>query len=428
MARRPKIVVTGAGALCAAGKQPAEIWEAVRSGRSALSPIRQWNTTQWPRQVAGEIADLDPVALLKDRKIQKLIRRSDVFGLYAADQAIEGAGLSAYRETLNEMAAAAFNDRTGVYVGSGGGTYQSQHDYFPLLSTAAGDLYKFGEELGATVNPMWLLRTLPNNVLCHVGIRHGLKGPNACITNHSISGMLAIVEAMEGLRHGEADRSVAIAHDSPIEPQAILYCHQVGLLAEDTIRSFDARRDGSVFGEGGAALVLETEASAKRRKATMLGEVLGSGCTSDALGLLAIRDDGAALADAIRTALDDARMHPGAVGMIAAHANGTRQSDASEAAAILQVFGSTPPPVTGFKWAFGHLIAASGMLETVQALWALRERTVPGIVTLREIDPAFAQLPASAATRTPRSDVALVLSRGFGGTNAALVVRAGPSR
>ena len=148
------------------------------------------------------------------------------------------------------------------------------------------------------------------------------------------------------------------------------------------------------------------------------------------LALLAIagHPDGAALADAIRTALDDARLHPGAVGMIAAHANGTRQSDASEADAILRVFGSTPPPVTGFKWAFGHLIAASGILETVQTLWALRERTVPGIATLRELDPAFAQLPASAATRTPRSDVALVLSRGFGGTNAALVVRAGRTR
>ncbi len=80
---------------------------------------------------------------------------------------------------------------------------------------------------------MWLLQTLPNNVLCHVGIRHGLKGPNACITNHSVSGMLAIVEAMEGLRQGEADRAVAVGHDAPIEPQAILYCHRVGLLAQE---------------------------------------------------------------------------------------------------------------------------------------------------------------------------------------------------
>jgi 3-oxoacyl-[acyl-carrier-protein] synthase-1 len=428
MAGRPKIVVTGAGALCAAGKQPAQIWEAVRAGRSALSPIRQWDTTGWPRRIGGEIVDLDPVALLKDRKIQKFIRRSDVFGLYAADQAIEASGIIAHRDTLDEAAAAAFSDRTGVYVGSGGGTYQSQYDYFPLLTAAQGDLKTFGAQLADTVNPMWLLQTLPNNVLGHVGIRHGLKGPNACITNHSVSGMLAIVEAMEALRNEEADRAVAVGHDSPIEPQTILYCHRVGLLAEDTIRSFDARRDGSVFGEGAAALVLETEASAASRGATAVGEILGSGSSDDAQGLFAIREDGAGLAEAVREALEDARLNASDVGMIVAHANGTRQSDASEAAAILQVFGPGAPPVTGFKWAFGHLIAASGIIETAQALVALRSRTVPGIATLRELDPAFAQLPASAAPRAPRSDVALVVSRGFGGTNAALLVRAAASR
>jgi len=424
MGARPKILITGCGALCAAGKLPGEIWDAIRSGRSALSPIRQWDTTGWPRRMGGEIANLDPVALLKDRKIQKFIRRSDVFGLYAADQAIAQAGLTAHRDTLDETAAALFSDRTGVYAGSGGGNYQSQYDYFPLLTEAEGDLRKFGAQLGDTVNPMWLLQTLPNNVLGHVGIRHGLKGPNACITNHSVSGMLAIVEAAEGLRHGEADRAVAVGHDSPIEPQTILYCYRVGLLAEDTIRSFDTRRDGSVFGEGAGALVLETEASAAARGARALGEVLGSGSSDDAQGLFAIREDGSGLADAIRAALDDASLAARDVGMIVAHANGTRQSDASEAAALLQVFGPEPPPVTGFKWAFGHLIAASGIIETTQALLALRARTVPGIATLAELDPAFATLPASASARTPRSDVALVISRGFGGTNVALLVRA----
>ena len=102
MADAADIVITGAGALCAAGKQPGEIWDAVRSGRSALSPIQQWDSSEWPRRIAGEIPDLDPVALLRDRKIQKLIRRSDVFGLYAADQAIEASRLTAHRDTLDE--------------------------------------------------------------------------------------------------------------------------------------------------------------------------------------------------------------------------------------------------------------------------------------------------------------------------------------
>ena len=418
------IVITGAGALCAAGKQPGEIWDTIRSGRSALSPIEQWDSTEWPRRMAGEIAGLDPVALLRDRKIQKLIRRSDVFGLYAADQAIESSGLGTHRDALDEAAAAEFNDRTGVYVGSGGGSYSSQYDYFPLLTAAAGDLKAFGRELGDTVNPMWLLRTLPNNVLCHVGIRHGLKGPNACITNHSISGMLAVIEAMQAVQQDEADRAVAVGHDAPIEPQVVLYFHELGLLARDTIRSFDAQRDGSLFGEGAAALVVESRDMAQQRGAPILGELLGSGCANDSQGLLAIDDQGEALADAIRQALEHARLRPTDVGMIVAHANGTRQSDVSEAAALMRVFRREPPPVTGFKWAFGHLIAASGIIETVAALSALQAGSVPGIPTLRELDPACAGLPASSSASTPRSDIALVISRGFGGTNAALLVRA----
>jgi len=424
MARAENIVVTGAGALCASGKHPAEIWEAICAGRSALSPIRQWDTAGWPRQIAGEIQDLDPVALLKDRKIQKLIRRSDVFGLYAADQAIAMSGITRYRDSLNEAAAAQYSDRTGVYVGSGGGSYQSQYDYLPLLTSSEGDLHKFGRELGDTVNPMWLLRTLPNNVLCHVGIRHNLKGPNACITNHSVSGVLAIVEAMEALRNGEADRALAVGHDAPIEPQMLLYFHRLGLLARESIRSFDASRDGSLFGEGAAGVMLETRASAAARGAAVIGEVLGSGYTSDAEGLLDIDPDGIALSDAIQLALDDAQLNPSDVGMIVGHANGTPHSDVSEASAILRAFGAQVPPVTGFKWAFGHLITASGIIEAVLALSGLAARTVPGIATLRSLDPAVAGLPVSASAATPRSDVALVLARGFSGTNIALLLRA----
>jgi 3-oxoacyl-[acyl-carrier-protein] synthase-1 len=271
---------------------------------------------------------------------------------------------------------------------------------------------------------MWLLRSLPNNVLCHVGIRHGLKGPNACITNHSISGALAIIEAAEALRTGECERAVAAGHDASIEPQMVLYYHGVGLLTEEALRPFDAGRSGSAMGEGAGALVLETEAAAAARGAAALGEVLGGGCGSEAEGLLPIRDDGDGLAQAIRLALDDAGLRGADVGMVVAHGNGTRSGDASEARALRSVFGADVPPVTAFKWAFGHLLAASGIIEAVLALAALRARTVPGIAPLAAPDPACAGLPVSASAQVPRSDVALVLSRGFGGTNAALLVRA----
>ena len=420
---RRKVVITGTGAVCASGKDPASILEAVRAGRSAIGPIRQWDASQWPMQAAGEIPDLKPRDMVDDRKLHKLIRRTDLFGLYAADRAIEASGLATHRATLGD-AAAAYSDRTGVYVGSGGGNYESQYDYFPLLTVAQEKLPAFGQELSSNVNPMWLLRTLPNNVLGHIGIRHGFKGANACITNHSIGGTLAVIEAMEALRTGEADRALAVGHDAPIEPQMVLYYHDVGLLAKDTIRPFDARRDGSLFGEGAAALALETEESARSRDAPILGEVLGGGAATDAQGLLAIREDGDALSRAIEAALADAGIRAAEVGMIAAHGNGTPQSDASEAAAIRRVFGTGAPPATAFKWAFGHLIAAAGIIESVLALESLHQRTVPGIATFAVADPACAGVPVATDARSPRGDVALVLCRGFAGTNAALLLRA----
>jgi len=421
---RQRVLITGTGTVCAAGRDPATILEAVQAGRSAIGPIRQWDASSWPRRLAGELPEFSARELVDDRKLHKLIRRTDLFGLYAAGRAVEASGFAAHRDALQGAAAADYSDRTGVYVGSGGGSYESQYDYFPLLTEAREELPAFGRELANTVNPMWLLRTLPNNVLGHIGIRHGFKGSNACITNHSIGGALAVIEASEALRNGEADRALAVGHDAPIEPQMVLYYHDVGLLAKDAIRPFDARRDGSLFGEGAAALALETEASAQQRGASVLGEVLGGGSASDAQGLLAIRDDGDALARAIELALQDAGLEPAQVGAIAAHGNGTPQSDASEASAVRRVFGDSAPPATAFKWSFGHLIAAAGILEAVLVLHALRQGTVPGVATYAVPDPDCRGVRVSAQAQRPRSDVALVLCRGFAGTNAALLLRA----
>lgn len=422
MTAKPRVVVTGAGAICGAGKSPAAIVDAVLAGRSALAPIASWEVAHWPRPIAAEIADYNAGALTGDRKLLKLIRRTDVFGLYAAGEAVRESGYVAHRETLDEAAAADFSERTGLYAGSGGGNYQNQYDYFPLIAETEGALSAFGRELGSGVNPMWLLKSLPNNVVCHVGIRFGIKGPNACITNHSVGGMLAIVEGAAGIVNGEADRAVAVGHDTPIEPQNVYYYHGAGLLARDKLLPFDAARDGSLMGEGAGALMLESEAAARKRDAPALGRVLGSGHATESEGLLAIREDGSGPERAIRAALAEANLDARDVGMIVAHGNGTPASDLSEAAAILRVFGAACPPVTAFKWSIGHLIAAAGAIETVLALEALRRGVVPGIPVLDRVDPAFAALPVARATRAASSGVALVLSRGFGGTDAALLV------
>jgi len=422
-----RIVITGTGAVCGAGRTIDSIWKTVLSGRSAVGSINQWDASRWPVGVAAEVPEKQIGTLVEDRRLQKMISRTDFFGLYAAGQAIESSGLLAQRDALDSSAAALFNDRSGVFAGSGGGTYRSTYDFFPLLSQSAGDMTAFGTDLETMVDPMWLLRQLPNNVLCHVGIRYGLRGTNACITNQCVGGAMAVIEAAAAIREGEADRAVAVGHDAPIEPETVLHYHNLGLLAHDALRPFDRSRSGTIFGEGAGAVVLETENFAKERGASVLGELLGSGCVTEGTGIVDVLPNGDGLARAIRLALDEAGLSPTEIGMIVAHGNGTRNSDASEAAALRQVFGRTLPPITSFKWAIGHTIAASATLDLAMTIKALQEGIAPGIGTLQELDSALAPLPVSSKPEQPRSKVALICSRGFGGMNVALLVQAANS-
>jgi 3-oxoacyl-(acyl-carrier-protein) synthase len=421
-----KIVVTGLGAVCGAGLKIDSIWDAIVNGKSAIKEISSWDASRWPVRVAAEVTGVDNRTLVEDRKLHKMISKTDLFGLYAADTAIQQSGLTAHRDTLAAAATIRFNDRSGIFAGSGGGNYGCNYDFFQAMAAAGGDLKKFGGQFAESVNPMWLLKNLPNNVLCHVGIRHNFKGTNACIINHCTGGALAVAEAAAAIRAGEADRAVAVGHDTPFEPETFFHYQRLGLLSPEIVRPFDRDRSGTVFGEGAASVMLEMATDANARHAASLGEFLGSGCATEATGVLDIRADGDGLSRAIEIALANAKTTREEVGMIVAHGNGTRASDASEARAIRRVFGEKIPPVTGFKWAYGHLIAASGILDLVLALTALRQKIVPGISTLNLADPEFARFPVSKTAQQPRSDIALVLCRGFGGMNVALLVRANP--
>lgn len=425
MSNSNNIAITGVGAVCGAGISVDEIWNAILSGRSAIGPIEQWDASRWPVNVSAEVRAVDNRTLVPDRKLHKMISRTDMLGLFAAHQAVEQSGLLAHRDALPDDAKPKFNDRTGIFAGSGGGNYRSNYDYLPAMTAAGCDLKKFGGEFSQSVNPMWLLKNLPNNVLCHVGIRYNFKGTNACVTNQCAGGVMAFAEAAEAIRNNEGDRACATAHDTPFEPETVMGYHQLGLLSSETLRPFDRNRSGTVFGEGAASIILERPADAKARGATILGEFLGSGCVSEATGILDLRPDGDGVSRAIELALKDAGVAPTDIGMIVAHGNGTRASDASEAAGIRRVFGNDGPPVTGFKWCVGHLIGASGALDAVLALQALREKIVPGIATLKEVDSDCAGLPVSAQPQAPRSQLALVICRGFGGMNVALVLGAG---
>jgi len=423
------IVISASGAICAIGATPEQIYHALRAGRTAFAPLRGWDSSARPELLAAGVEKLDPAAIFEVRKLLRAVqglRLTDLLGLYAASRAVEASGITSYRASLDDTRGVDFNEATAVYTGCGGVACHYQYDFLTALAAADGDMRVFGKKLGESVNPTWLLQALPNNVLCYLGIAYGFKGANACFTNHSVSGTLAIIEAREALRAGDAERAVAVGHDSPIEPEAILNLYHLGLLTTDAVRPFDAARSGSLLGEGAAAMVLETQAAADALGAPVLGTILGAGVTTEAGGVLAVRADGDGEARAIELALEEAAIAPREVGFIAAHGNGTVSSDLSEAAAIRRVFGAHIPAVTSFKWALGHTMAAAGALDAVIALQCLRAGNMPGIATLREADPRCMPLPISASDTAVRGDIALVLGRGFGGMNTALVIKAPP--
>jgi 3-oxoacyl-(acyl-carrier-protein) synthase len=235
---------------------------------------------------------------------------------------------------------------------------------------------------------------------------------------------MAVAESAAAIWNGEADRIVAAGHDDPFEPEMVLQFHKLGLMSGEAPRPFDVNRDGTVFGQGAAAVVIEKEAEANSRGATVLGEFLGFGCCSEATGILDLDPEGDGVTRAIEQALADADLTPSDVGMICAHGNGTPASDRTEAFGIREVFGDAIPPVTSFKWAYGHMIGASGITDLVLSLECLRQGTVPGIATLSEVEPGIADFPVQEASTEPTSDVALVICRGFGGMNVVLAIRA----
>ena len=418
---KDRVVVTGMGIICGAGATIESVWSVLESGESAISEITDWDPANWPVKLSCTVKE-KPRDLVPERKLHKSISRTDMFGIYAGERAIEQAGLIEYRDGLPETDQTEFNHRSGLVVGSGGGDLRSNYDYFPLMSEVDRDLPNFGKELSGMVTPMWLLKNLPNNVLCHVGIRAQFKGTNACITNQNAGAIMSISEAAESIWYGEADRIVAIGHDAMFEPESAYYYHKMGLISEGMPKPFDKSRDGIVMGEGAGALALEKAEQAESRNAPVLGEILGSGCVTEATGITEIAEDGNGVARAVEEALKNAGIDKSEVGMICAHGNGTPASDLTEAKGLQRVFGKSIPPVTSMKWAYGHLIGAAGIVDVVMTLEALRRGVLPGIPTLDEIDPEIGELPVSKDHQKPISDTGLIVCRGFGGMNVALVV------
>lgn len=424
MSESTRVFITGLGALTASGATADDTFSAILGGESGLSEIREWDLSSWSHRLGGEIKSFKPAALLPDKKLMKVISRQDVMGIHAAMQAVFHSNLLSYRDTLDTVDA--FNESTAVYVGSPGNKYVQQYDFLPLVAKTKGDMQAFAEQLFQEVHPMWLLRILPNNVLAYTGITCGFKGINQNVTNHGVSGTQAIIEAYHAIQQGLAERAVVVAYDMATEPQALFYYDKLGVVSERHLKPFDGEHDGTILAEGAAALVLESEASVRARSAKCYAEMVGGASSTEAVGLFSIEADGASLASLMTRLLETTSLSPADMGCVVAHGNGNPKSDISEAQAIVSVFGEQAVPVTAFKWAMGHTVCASGVLDAVLATQALKANCVPGISNLECVAEACAGLDLSQSSRALPQDRshAMIINRGYAGMNACLVLKA----
>ena len=424
MSHSNRVFVTGLGALTASGATVDEVFASILAGQSGIAEIKQWDLSSWTHRLGGELKAFQPATLLPDRKLLKVISRQDVMGIHAAMQAVEHSALLPFRETLDSVDA--FNDATGVYVASPGNKYYQQYDFLPLLAKVGNNMAQFAEHLFEEVHPTWLLRILPNNVLAYTGITYGFKGPNHNITNHAVGGAQALLEAYHAIKSGQIERAVVVAYDVGTEPQALFYYEKLGVISARHLKPFDVAHDGTILAEGAAAIVLESEASAQLRQATCYAEISGGMSASEASGLFSIEAKGEHLTALLRRTLDDQQLSPADIGFVAAHGNGNPLSDSSEAHAIASIFGTQKIPVTAFKWAMGHTLCTSGVLDAVLTIKALQAKCIPGIANLTKRAETCEGIDVVREHRSfePGPRRALMINRGYASMNACLVINA----
>jgi 3-oxoacyl-[acyl-carrier-protein] synthase II len=427
-------VITGWGVICPLGNSPEALSQALVAGRSGVAPLASLPAGALPvafggeaREFTGHVDDFGPLEGDQKKSIRKGLKvmcREAQMGVAAAQLALADAGFSSGKYDP---------ERAGVVYGA---DYMvSAPDELNSIVAAClenGHGFEFArwapEGMGK-MNPLWLLKYLPNMPASHIAIYNDLRGPNNSITLREASANLAVGEAFRVIARGHAELMVAGATGTRVHP--VKAVHAVlqeelatnGRPAERVSRPFDLARSGVVLGEGAAAIVLEELESAVARGAAIRGEVVGSGSSSAAdLNLSARRD--LAMANAMRACLRDARAEPADVGHVHAHGLSTRSCDAEEARAIREVFGSRADllPVTAAKSYFGNLGAGSGLVELIASGLALANGGLFPILNYETPDP---DCPVAAVTKAgvPSGDSFLNLNVTPQGQASCVMVR-----
>lgn len=397
---RQRIVVTGLGGLCALGSDVASIWTAMRAGRSAIGELTTPLIRDAKSRIGAEIKALPEWNV--DRRKLVAIDRFALLAAMAADEALRSAGLSP-RETID-------SDRIGAVIGTGiFGAEAADENYFGLL-----------KEGKTRANVFTVPRIMPSAPAGQVSMIHGLRGPVFGVTSACASSNHAFAAAADQIRLGRADIMLAGGTDAPLVFGVMKGWEALRALARETCRPFSNDRDGLVLGEGSGVLVLESYEHARARGATILAEFAGAGMSADASDIVSPTVEGPAAA--IRACLVDAGLSANDIDYVNAHGTGTKANDQIETAAIKAVFGghSDQLSVSSTKSMHAHCMGASGAVEAIACIMAIREGVVPPTANYREPDPDcdLDVTPNIAKERLIRA--ALSNAFAFGGTNAVV--------
>ena len=406
-----RIVVTGMGTINPLGLSVAESWTNVVNGVSGVAPITLFNTAGWNVNIACEVKNFDPAKYM-DPKEARRRDRFEQFGVAAAREALLQSGIEINEETAG---------RIGVVVSSAVGGLKSLQDAIFIL-----------KDKGARhVSPFLIPMLMPNGAAGMIGIEFGLKGPSFSVGSACASGADGIGMAWLMLRMGMVDAVVAGAAESVACETGVGAFDRIGAMSRRnddysmTPAPFDKNRDGLVVGEGAAVLIMERESSARARGATILGEIAGYGASADAFHVTAPMADGSGGGRAIRAALDAAGANLDEVGYISAHGTGTPLNDAAETQDIKAAFGDLAykTPVSSTKSMTGHMMGATGALEAIFCIQAIRDGVLPPTIHYQTPDPAcdLDYIPNQA--REKKISVAISNAFGFGGHNTVLVMR-----
>ena len=408
---RRRVVVTGIGAITPIGITRGNLWNGVRAEQSAVGSLTRFDPSIFRSHNAAEVRDFVPADHLEAKRAKRLDRFGQ-FSVVAARQALEDARIDLAAED---------RDRIGSMMGTALGG----------IGYAEEQLALFLKDGLRAVEPMLALAVFGGASSCNIAIEFGVRGPNSTNAMSCASGTIAIGEAFRQIRDSYADVMIAGGAEAPLAPLcygAFALIRAMSTRNDDpssSSRPFDRDRDGFVMGEGSAVLILEERSRALARGARIYAEILGFGMTNDAHHMTAPLPDGSQAARSISIALNDADLAPSNVGYVNAHGSSTPLNDPTETLAIKRVFGdhAYKVPVSSTKGYYGHALGASGAIEAAICAMAIQNQWIPPTVNLKTPDAACDLDHVPATGRAGDFDVVLSNSFGFGGINAALVMR-----